>query len=198
VCLEATRILLKLPVREGNVSVRGMWGIQNRLDDRGLSLRLLDRKLGGPPEFLLFLSGGCFRGRSQERFPAAPGASHTGVAFRILPLRGHLSQRTAPLLQRATRRAGCRYNTDCQSRKRQQQAMQMLRENLPPVGSRRFAGLLHHALRASPDGFGPLASRRGGPDRGAAPAGGRARSGRPAQPSSRLRLAADLISDLVR
>ncbi len=178
-CVEATEGLCKLPVREGNVSVRGMWGIQNRLDDRGLSLRVLDRKLGGPPEFPLFLSGGCFRGRSQERFPAAPGASHTGGAFRILPLRGHLLQRTAPLLQRATRRAGCRYSIDCQSRKRQQQAMQMLRKNLPPVGSRRFAGLLHHALRASPIGVGPPAFWRGRPR-----PGGRARSGRPAQPTS--------------
>ncbi len=178
-CVEATEGLCKLPVREGNVSVRGMWGIQNMLDDRGLSLRLLDRKLGGPLEFPLFLSGGCFRGRSQERFPAALGTSHTGVAFRILPLRWHFPQRTAPLLQRATLLGCCRYNTDCQPRKRQQQAMQMLRENLPPVGLRRFAGLLHHALRASPVGVGPPAFWRGRPR-----PGGRARSGRPAQSTS--------------
>ena len=48
--------------------------------------------------------------------------------------------------------------------------MQMLRENLPPVGSRRFAGLLHHALRASPVGVGPPAFWRGGPGREAGPA----------------------------
>ena len=190
-CVEATEGLCKLPVREGNVSVRGMWGIQNRLDDRSLSLRLLDRKLGGPPEFPLFLSGGCFRGRSQERFPAAPGAGHTGVAFRILPLRGHLLQRTAPLLQRATLLGCCRYSTGCQSQKWRQQAMRVLCNNqLAPT---------EHLQACSITLSGPrlTASALWRPG-GAAPAGGRARSGRPAQPSSRLRLAADLISDLVR
>ncbi len=74
-----------------------MWGIQNRSGDYGLFLGLLDRELGGSLEFPLFLSGACFSGRCQERFPAVLGASPTGVAFRILSLRGALAAASCPV-----------------------------------------------------------------------------------------------------